>query len=206
MHHPRLTYIYMRKDSLLQSMHEAAAKHGTCLISSISFWWQRKLGFNFVEQLWYGRSWHWSQSGKGKSNLAWKKNTFILSKYNELVDILSSGMETPWQCDITSVISQLWYSPASGILPTWHKRVYTCLNRVYDRYVLCYSTYLSCTRFRHVCTRTKKYRHVHTFLKKYEHACTWYIHVYTFSAINMYVHRSDMYVHVFTSMNEFWIS
>jgi hypothetical protein len=26
-----------------------------------------------------------------------KKNTFILSNYNELVDILSSGMETPWR-------------------------------------------------------------------------------------------------------------
>ncbi len=25
------------------------------------------------------------------------KNTFILSNYNELVDILSSGMETLWQ-------------------------------------------------------------------------------------------------------------
>ena len=91
----------------------------------------------------------------------------------------------------------------SGILPTWHKRVYTCLNRVHDRYVLCYSTYLSCTRFRHVYTRTENYRHVHTFPKKYKHVYTWYIHVYTYSAVNMYVHRSDMYVHVCTSMNHF---
>ena len=28
MHDPRLAYIYMRKDLLLQSMHEAAAQHG----------------------------------------------------------------------------------------------------------------------------------------------------------------------------------
>jgi len=41
----------MRKDSLLQCMHEAAAKHGTCSISSISFGWQTKLGFNFVDKL-----------------------------------------------------------------------------------------------------------------------------------------------------------
>ncbi len=60
-----------------------------------------------------------------------------------------------------------------------------------------------CILFRHICTRTEKYRHVHTFLKKYKHACTWYIHVYTYSAINMYVHRSDMYEHVCTSMNKF---
>ena len=31
--------------------------------------------------------------------------------------------------------------------------VHTCLNRVHDRYVLQHSTYLSCTRFRHVYTR-----------------------------------------------------
>ena len=96
MHDPRLSYIYMRKDSLLQCMHEAAAKHGTRSISSNSFQWQTKLGFNFVESLWYGRSWPQSQSERGKSNLEWKKNTFILSNYNELVDFLSSGMETPW--------------------------------------------------------------------------------------------------------------
>ncbi len=38
----------------------------------------------------------------------------------------------------------------------------TCLNNVHDRYVLCYySTYLSCTPFRHVCTLAimEKYRH-----------------------------------------------
>jgi hypothetical protein len=43
MHDPRLSYIYMSKDSLLQCMHEAAAKHGTRLISSISFRCQTKL-------------------------------------------------------------------------------------------------------------------------------------------------------------------
>jgi hypothetical protein len=37
----------------------------------------------------------------------------------------------------------------SGILPTWHTCVYTCLNYVYDVYVLCYSTYTSYTWFRH---------------------------------------------------------
>ena len=94
MHDPRLTYIYMRKDSLLQCMHEAAAQHRTPLISPISLQSKTKLGFNFVEQLWYGSSWPRSQSERGKSNLEGKKNTFILSNYNELVDILSSGMET----------------------------------------------------------------------------------------------------------------
>ena len=87
----------MRKDSLLQCMHEAAAQHRTPSISPISLQSKTKLGFNFVEPLWYGRSWPRSQSEGGKSNLEWKKNTFILSNYNELVDILSSGMETPCQ-------------------------------------------------------------------------------------------------------------
>ncbi len=68
-HYPRLSYIYMRKDSLLQYMHEAAAQHGTPLISLISLQSKRKLGFNFVEPLWYGRSWPRSQSERGKSNL-----------------------------------------------------------------------------------------------------------------------------------------
>ena len=104
---PRLTHIYMRKDSLLQSMHEAAAKHGTRSIFSISFRWQTKLGFNFVEPLWYGRSWPRSQSERGKSNLEWKKNTFILSNYNELVDFLSSGMETPWSGRETRMTNML---------------------------------------------------------------------------------------------------
>ena len=36
MHDPKLSYIYMSKDSLLLCMHEAAAKHGIPLISSIS--------------------------------------------------------------------------------------------------------------------------------------------------------------------------
>ncbi len=33
MHDPRLTYIYMRKDSKLQCMHKAAAQHRTPLFS-----------------------------------------------------------------------------------------------------------------------------------------------------------------------------
>jgi hypothetical protein len=69
---------------------------------------------------------------------------------------------------------------SSGILPTWHKRVHTCLNDVYDMYVLCYSTCISYTWFRHVHTFLEMYRHVYTFLKMYKHVCTWYIHVYTF--------------------------
>ncbi len=96
MHDPRLSYIYMRKDLLLQCMHEAAAQHRTPSISPISLQSKTKLGFNFVEPLWYGRSWPRSQSERGKSNMERKKNTYILSNYNELVDILSSGMETPW--------------------------------------------------------------------------------------------------------------
>ena len=39
----------------------------------------------------------------GESNLESKKSTSILSNHNDLVDILSSGMERPWrlnhQCD-----------------------------------------------------------------------------------------------------------
>ncbi len=87
MHDPRLTYIYMRKDLMLQCMHKAAAQHRTPLISPISLQSKTKLGFNFVESLWYGSSWPRSQSERGKSNLEWKKNTFILSNYNELVDM-----------------------------------------------------------------------------------------------------------------------
>ncbi len=36
MHGPRLAYIYMRKDLLLQCMHKAAAQHRTPWISPIS--------------------------------------------------------------------------------------------------------------------------------------------------------------------------
>ncbi len=99
MHHPRLSYIYMRKDSLLQCMHEAAAQHRIPSNSPISLQSKTKLGFNFVEPLWYGRSWPRSQSESGKSNLEWTKNTFILSNYNELVDILGSEMETSCEPD-----------------------------------------------------------------------------------------------------------
>jgi hypothetical protein len=69
MHDPRLSNIYMSKDLKLQSMHEAAAQHSTPSISPISLQSKRKLGFNFVEPLWYGSSWPRSQSERGKSNL-----------------------------------------------------------------------------------------------------------------------------------------
>jgi hypothetical protein len=57
----------------------------------------------------------------------------------------------------------------SGILTTWHKRVQTCLNYVYDVYILCYSTFTSYTWFRHVNTFLEMYRHVYTFLNMYVH-------------------------------------
>jgi hypothetical protein len=60
----------MSKYSLLQFMHKAAAKHLTPLISLIVLQWQRKLGFIFVEHLWYGWSWPRSVSEKRRSNLA----------------------------------------------------------------------------------------------------------------------------------------
>ena len=63
----------MSKDSLLQCMHEAAAQHRTPSISPISLQSKRKCGFNFVESLWYGRSWPRSQSERGKSNLEKKR-------------------------------------------------------------------------------------------------------------------------------------
>ena len=111
MHDPRLTYIYMRKDSLLQCMHEAAAQHRTPLISPISLQSKTKLGFNFVEPLWYGSSWPRSQSERGKSNLEWKKNTFILSNYNELVDF-SIRSEVSFRSDMhncfKAVVKQKW--------------------------------------------------------------------------------------------------
>ncbi len=80
--------------------------HRTPSISPISSQNKRKRGFNFVEPLWYGRSWPWSQSERGKSNLEWKKNTFILSNYNELVDFLSSGMETSCEEWLPLLVSQ----------------------------------------------------------------------------------------------------
>ncbi len=119
MHDPRLAYIHMRKDLLLQCMHEAAAQHGTPSISPISLQSKTKLGINFVEQLWYGRSWPLSQSERGKSNLEWKKNTFIPSNYNELVDILSSGMETSWHLES-------WTPEPGGTY--WYRRVRTYLS------------------------------------------------------------------------------
>jgi hypothetical protein len=96
MHDPRLSCICNSKEPLLQCMYEAAAKHRAPSIYPISLECKKKLGFNFVELLWYARSWPWSQSERGKSNLGWKKNTSILSNYNELVDILSSGKKTSW--------------------------------------------------------------------------------------------------------------
>ena len=62
MYDPQLSYIYMRKDLLLQIVDEAAAQHGTPSISPISLQSKRKHGFNFVEPLWYGSSWPQSQS------------------------------------------------------------------------------------------------------------------------------------------------
>jgi hypothetical protein len=44
----------MRKDSLLQSIHEAAAQHGTPSISPISLQSKRKRGFNFVRMVGVG--------------------------------------------------------------------------------------------------------------------------------------------------------
>ena len=51
----------------------------------------------------------------------------------------------------------------SGILPTWQKRVRTCLKHVCTTYVQCYSTSLSRTWYIHVHTFLKMYRHLHTF-------------------------------------------
>ena len=69
----------MSKDSLLQSIHKAAAQHGTPSISPISLQSKTKLDLNFVEPLWYGSSWPWSQSDRGKSNLE-KKEYFYTFK------------------------------------------------------------------------------------------------------------------------------
>ncbi len=80
MHDPRLTYIYMRKDLLRQCMHEAAAQHRTPSISPISLQSKTKLGFNFVEPLWYGSSWPRSQSERRKSNFGVKKEYFYTFK------------------------------------------------------------------------------------------------------------------------------
>ena len=110
---------------------------------------------------------------------------------------------TTLYCLVPGVQDSRCESSQSGILYTWHKRVHTCLYCVYDRYVLCYSMYVSYTPYRHVHTFLKMYEHVHTFWNNYKHVCTLYVHVHKYSGINMYVHRSDMYVHVFTSMNEF---
>jgi hypothetical protein len=144
----------------------------------------------------------------------WKISEVILKESGTISAPMPSvpALQMPFMLRVTRVLSSISLKCAgsmhtqmrsSGILPTWHKRVHACLNDVHDRYVLCYSTYLSCTLFRNVCTILEMYRHVHTFLKKYKHVCTWCIHVYTFSGINMYVHRSDMHVHVCTSINEF---
>jgi hypothetical protein len=65
---------------------------------------------------------------------------------------------------------------ASGILPTWQKRVRTCLKHVRTTYVQCYSTSLLRTRVVHVHTFLKMYVHVHTFWKKYKHVRTVYVH------------------------------
>ena len=64
----------------------------------------------------------------------------------------------------------------SGILPTWQKRVRTCLKHVRTTYVQCYSTSLLRTRVVHVHTFLKMYVHVHTFSEMYEHVHTVYVH------------------------------
>ncbi len=63
-----------------------------------------------------------------------------------------------------AMADRLGVSLSSGILTTWYKHVQTCLNHVYDEYVLCYSTYTSCTWLRHVHTFMEMHRHVYTFL------------------------------------------
>ncbi len=50
---------------------------------------------------------------------------------------------------------------ASGILPTWHKCVQTCLYHICNTYILCYRMYMVQTW----------YRHVHGFLD-IDHWCT----------------------------------
>ena len=60
----------------------------------------------------------------------------------------------------------------SGILPTWQKRVRTCLKHVRKTYVHCYSTSLLRTWVVHVHTFLKMYVHVHTFWKNYKHVRT----------------------------------
>jgi hypothetical protein len=94
---------------------------------------------------------------------------------------------------------------SSGILPTWHKRVHTCLYRVYDMYIICCSMYISYTWYKHAHTFLEIYEHVHTFRNIYKHVCTWYVHVRTYSGLNMYVHGSDMYVHVYTNFINMYI-
>ena len=69
-----------------------------------------------------------------------------------------------------------WASRTSGILPTWQKRVRTCLKHVRTTYVQCYSTSLLRTRVVHVHTFLKMYVHVHTFSEMYEHVRTVYVH------------------------------
>ena len=76
MHDPRLIYVYyMSKDSKLQCMHEAAAQHRTPSISPISLQSKTKLGFNFVESLWYGRSWPRSRLKEG--NQIWSEKEYF---------------------------------------------------------------------------------------------------------------------------------
>ena len=65
---------------------------------------------------------------------------------------------------------------SSGILPTWQKRVRTCLKHVRTTYVQCYSTSLLRTRVVHVHTFLKMYVHVHTFSEMYEHVHTVSVH------------------------------
>ena len=82
----------------------------------------------------------------------------------------------------SSFCEQLETHPASGILPTWQKRVRTCLKHVRTTYVQCYSTSLLRTRVVHVHTFLKMYAHVHhdtfkfKFSEMYEHVLIVYVH------------------------------
>ena len=87
-------------------MHEAALKHDIPLIFSNSLQCQTKLCFNFIEPMCYSRSWPRSKSGRGKSNLTWKKNIFILPANCLLLLCRKNGL----QAYIMSALLWSWLS------------------------------------------------------------------------------------------------